>query len=514
MISDFNLLLSSGAVLVVGITLFLKYNSKFEHLLYSLLILITIQFLQGDVTPVESSMFMTGIIGGIIGINLLFSILIKTNKLRWVIPVLSVVAVLFLGKNNLFYKEYSLDLSELKITSLIFFGFIIGVIPIVLKRMLKKFFPDNDSETISSVAQVILIGLFMIPATFFASWYGIILLATGYFIFSCYYSEINKITNNPIIPLLAIASVSGFITIYSIENIDLSVGKVLAGLIVGIGVYFLGNLATKSSNKLMGLGLISLSILVVGFITILNNVHPAYGGVESFSAALIGMAVSGMLIGNNVVSGILYPAFLIIGFTLPSDPFTNTNNEETTTGVSTEILNNQSVIEESKGLDVSTLSGKYIIVSETANLSFQLGPKGGVTKGGIQNFEGTVDFGNAIETAKFNVKLPTRKLTTFNSMRDESVLGGAYLNAEKYPLMSFSSSKMEKKDDGYILQGNFTLLGKTNPEDVFLKYLGEKDGKQQFSGKSSIDRTNYGMASSPQEGNVVDFTFTIELEKQ
>lgn len=511
MISDFNLLLSSIAILVAGITLFLKYNSGFQHLLHALFILLTIQFLQRDITPIDNSTFITGIIGGLIGVNLLVSSFMKTNKFRWVVPIASIIIVLLVGKNNLFYKDYSLDFSDLKITGLIFLGFITGIIPILLKLILKRFFAEHEKQTIQSVAQILLIGLFMIPATFFASWYGVLLIATGYFLFSCYKDEN---INNPIISLLAITSVSGFIGLYTIENIDLSVGKVLAGLIVGSGVYFLGFLASKSLNKSVGLGLIALGVLTVGLITILNNIHPAYGGVESFAAALVGMAISGLLFGNNTISGILYPAFLIIGLTLPSDPFVSDENEEKATVNSTDTMSEQTISEEPKGLDAGTLSGKYTIVSETANVVFQLGPKGGITKGAIQNFEGTVDFGNTLETAKFNVKLPTKKLTTFNSMRDESVLGGAYLNAEKYPLMSFNSSKMEKKDDGYILHGNFTLLGKTNPEDVFIKYLGEKDGKEQFSGKAAIDRTKYGMASSPQEGNVVDFTFTIELDKQ
>lgn len=514
MASDFNLLLSSIAILAAGIIFFIKNNFRIQTILNVLLILLTVQFLQRDVIPVENSLFMTGIIGGLVGINLLFSSLLKTSKFRWAIPIASILLMLFVGKNDLLYKDYPLDLADLKITGLIFLGFLVGVIPVILKFVLKRFFPEDQKDIIQSVAQVALIGLFIIPATFFASWYGIILIATGYFLFSCYYQGGNN-NNNPVVSLLAIASVSGFISLYNIENIDLSVGKVLAGLIVGAGTYFLGILASKSLSKSVGLGLIALGILTVGLITILNNVHPAYGGIESFLAALVGMSISGLLLGNNSISGIFYPAFLIVGLTLPSDPFVTTENEAKTTTIATDsAVNGETIIEEPKGLDVGVLSGKYIIVSETANLSFQLGPKGGITKGAIQNFEGTIDFGTAVETAKFNVKLPTKKLTTFNSMRDESVLGGAYLNAQKYPLMSFSSSKMEKKDDGYILKGNFTLLGKTNPEDVFVRYLGEKDGLLQFSGKGTIDRTKYGMASSPQEGNMVDFTFTIELDKQ
>lgn len=509
--SDLYLLLSAISLLFAGVALYFKYNAKLQPSLNLLLILITALFLQTNISPQENSIFLTGAIGSLAGINLIASSLIKASRLRWAIPIASILFVLLFGKNNLMYGDYSLDLSNTKVTGIIVLGFLIGVVSCLLTFILQRFFPENEKKTIQLTAQIVLTGLFIIPATFFASWYGFLLLATGYFLYSSYNKEEN---GSVLISLLSIASVSGFLSMYNIESIDLSVGKVAAGLIVGAGSYFLGILAVKSSNKFFGAGFLLLGISSIGLVTLLNNVHPAYGGTESFAAAFIGMAIAHLFSERNIVGNVLFPTFLVIGLLLPSDPFSGSGTEEQANiPASGEETTTQTVVEEPKGLDAGALSGKYTIVSETASISFQLGQKGGITKGAIKEFEGTADFGKNIETAKFNVKLPTKKLTTFNSMRDESVLGAAYLNEPKYPVMSFSSSKMEKKDDGYLLKGHFTLLGKTNPEDIFIKYLGEKDGKQQFSGKASIDRTKYGMASSPQEGNIVDFTFSIELEQ-
>lgn len=486
-----------------------RNNSNVQALLNFLFVLVTIRLLQKGISPQENSLFLTGVLGSITGLNLVGATLLKSNKFRWVIPVVSILLVGLLGKNELMFGDYSLDFSTTRITGTIVLGFLIGLISALLTFVLKKCFPENDRESIQSTAQIVLAGLFVIPATFFASWYGILLLAIGYFIYNCY-SETKK--DLVLVSLLSIASVSGLASLYAIESIDLTVGKVIAGLLVGGGAYSLGVLATKSTNTVLRGGLIILGILAIGLVTLLNNVHPAYGGVESLLSAFFGMALVNVFAGKNEAANVFFPVFLAIGLLLPSNPFEETGSTGKPEVSESDAVSPQPVDEEPKGLDASHLSGKYTIVPESANLSFQLGPKGGITKGAIKEFSGTVDFGNNIEAAKFDVKLPTKKLTTFNSMRDESVLGNGYLNEPKYPLMSYSSSKMEKKDDGYVLKGNFTLLGKTNPEDVFIKYLGEKDGRQQFTGKAAIDRTKYGMPSSPQEGNIVEFTFSIELK--
>src|SRR5690606_215581 len=107
----------------------------------------------------------------------------------------------------------------------------------------------------------------------------------------------------------------------------------------------------------------------------------------------------------------------------------------------------------------------------TAVISFQLGPKGGVTKGEITGFEGKVEFTDDVENTRFEVTMPVKQLTTFNSMRDESLMEDIYFNEPKFPVMKYLSTKMTPKEDGYVLSGTFTMLGTSKPEEVFVKYL-------------------------------------------
>ena len=71
---------------------------------------------------------------------------------------------------------------------------------------------------------------------------------------------------------------------------------------------------------------------------------------------------------------------------------------------------------------------------------------------------------------------------------------------------------MVAEDDYYTISGDFEMLGIKQNVDVNVKYLGKNEkGVPILIGKSSLDRTLFGMKPDPKEGNVVDFQFKIEL---
>jgi polyisoprenoid-binding protein YceI len=164
------------------------------------------------------------------------------------------------------------------------------------------------------------------------------------------------------------------------------------------------------------------------------------------------------------------------------------------------------------GKSMNEIVGNYKIDESNSELTFQLGPKGGITKGAIKQFSGQIELAKEINRSKFRVKLPVSKLTTFNAYRDESLMEASYFNVSKFPEMKYSSTKMESQSDYYVLKGDFELLGKKQKVEVQLKYIGQNEkGVPVLIGKSSLDRTLFGMQPDPKEGNVVDFQFKIEL---
>jgi polyisoprenoid-binding protein YceI len=168
-----------------------------------------------------------------------------------------------------------------------------------------------------------------------------------------------------------------------------------------------------------------------------------------------------------------------------------------------------------KGISLDSIKGNYIINEKTVQLNFLLGPKGGITKGAIKSFSGKIQIAKDVKKSKFSIVLPVSNLTTFNKYRDESLVEKEYFHVDLYPEMTYVVSKLEVKEDHYVMKGNFKMLGISKPLDVELKYIGKFDSGDDkvpvLLGKSTIDRTLFGMKPDSKEGNVLDFEFKIEL---
>jgi polyisoprenoid-binding protein YceI len=171
-----------------------------------------------------------------------------------------------------------------------------------------------------------------------------------------------------------------------------------------------------------------------------------------------------------------------------------------------------------KGKPIFDALGEWSIDSEASQISFELGPDDGRTKGAFKNIQGSVEIKEPLEKSAIKVTLPVISLTTFNSMRDEHLMEEDYFHEEKYPEMTFIAKGFEKDGDAYMLNGTFTMMGIEKPLTVKMKLVGvgEKDGNKKavLWGTSQLNRTDYGMDSSAKIGDIVDFTFEVQLNHE
>jgi polyisoprenoid-binding protein YceI len=111
--------------------------------------------------------------------------------------------------------------------------------------------------------------------------------------------------------------------------------------------------------------------------------------------------------------------------------------------------------------------------------------------------------------------LNSKDLTTFNDLRDESVLGDGYIKADKFPQISYQSKSIQRKGDRYVVTGELELLGFKKQVDLEMKCIAEKkvDGKSVlvFVGNGELNRTFFGMKSDSKIGDVVHLDFEITL---
>ena len=135
--------------------------------------------------------------------------------------------------------------------------------------------------------------------------------------------------------------------------------------------------------------------------------------------------------------------------------------------------------------------------------SFSIGHLGiGLVRGFFSDIAGTIAFdaADAADATKdaIDVTIRTASVNTHVDKRDEDLRSPNFLEVEKYPTMSFKSTAVAKKDDGYTVTGDFSLHGVTKTITAAARFLGA--GKDPWGGYRtgyvadfSVNRTDYGM---------------------
>lgn len=142
--------------------------------------------------------------------------------------------------------------------------------------------------------------------------------------------------------------------------------------------------------------------------------------------------------------------------------------------------------------------------------------------GFFPDISGTVTFAaDALDASSIEVKVNAASVHSFSEARDKHLSTADFFDVEKHPLMSFKSSKWEKKEGQvYTVTGDFTMLGTTKPVTVEATLIGTGKGRKGealigFESTFQIKRSDYGMGGMvPAIGDEVDITVSIEAAAQ
>ena len=141
--------------------------------------------------------------------------------------------------------------------------------------------------------------------------------------------------------------------------------------------------------------------------------------------------------------------------------------------------------------------------------------------GKFDKFESTLDWdGQDLTTGKVDFTIQMNSVDTDNSNRDEHLISPDFFNADKYPTMSFKSSKVIVLDSkSFKLEGELTILGVTKTVIFDCEYHGTanfmKTTKSGFSARAEINRQYFGITWSKAldgGGLVVSDKVKISLE--
>jgi len=122
--------------------------------------------------------------------------------------------------------------------------------------------------------------------------------------------------------------------------------------------------------------------------------------------------------------------------------------------------------------------------------------------GNFTDFNGVIVYDDKNPSkCSVEVHIKTASLDTRVPARDKDVTSSNYLDAEKFPEITFKSSSVEKKADGYVAHGTLTIHGVSRDVDLPFTIGGtQKDpwGNMRLGaqGGITINRKDYGVSNN------------------
>jgi polyisoprenoid-binding protein YceI len=146
----------------------------------------------------------------------------------------------------------------------------------------------------------------------------------------------------------------------------------------------------------------------------------------------------------------------------------------------------------------AVFSQNYIPVDNGSKVKFNIKNFGISTGGTFEGLAGAIVFdANNPTVASFSVTVDAKTVDTDNGGRDNHLRKPEYFDVEKFPKLSFVSTKITKTNTaGYLYMfGKLTIKGVTK-EISFPFTANAKDGGYLFEGSFKINRRDYGVGGS------------------
>lgn len=508
------------SLLCVGITSFLihyKVQEKFYGLfLYLFFVVTSVYSLEGFKINEEGISLVSFIIL-YVSIHLVIHQFIQKKQLE-------IASLLSLGFFFLFYNskiEFQAYSMYFDFKNMLILPFLATIFPFAINLKTKWFGKFLNQSNLIESFHLMGIGFLVFFTLFFGNSFGLLLVAASYFVAELHLNKFKETKTYYSFYLFTLSFLLILINQSEIDLNSLTQKSTLFGLFLGAGIAIWIN-KFKNLEQLSVLKRITyvlLPLLLISMAIFVELIKEHTGGLTSFSGIIIGFVLRDKQIHKTISLSVLSISFALILIAIPllkpiKIEIKNDKIEALKTNNSQET---ESSAFELPGKKAKEIIGKWKIVSSKSKINFELGPKETRTKGIFKQIEGKFKIKENIENSLVEINLPLESFSTFNSFRDEALMEEAFFDAKKYPILKFSTTNFIEMGDKYILEGTFFMKGLIQKIEVELKIIAlDKDNLGEFAlivGKSSIDRTKHKMQSDPKIGDIVDFTFELELRK-
>jgi polyisoprenoid-binding protein YceI len=98
-------------------------------------------------------------------------------------------------------------------------------------------------------------------------------------------------------------------------------------------------------------------------------------------------------------------------------------------------------------------------------------------------------------------------------MKNKKAQTAEWFNAAKYPQIKYTSTKIDKSGNDYIVYGNITIKGVTKEKKVNLK-VSKSGSDLTFTGTLSVNRLDFKVGKESQVvPNTMNITYSIPVSK-
>jgi len=143
--------------------------------------------------------------------------------------------------------------------------------------------------------------------------------------------------------------------------------------------------------------------------------------------------------------------------------------------------------------------GQYLVDPAHSKVGFEIAHLViSSVEGRFTDFEGTIDLTEKFENSQVTASANIKSIDTSMPKRDEHLKSADFFHAEKFPKMTFKSSKIEGSPQKFKLIGNLTIRGITKKVTFEGTFLGiAEDGygneKVAFDVSTKISRKEFGL---------------------
>jgi polyisoprenoid-binding protein YceI len=137
----------------------------------------------------------------------------------------------------------------------------------------------------------------------------------------------------------------------------------------------------------------------------------------------------------------------------------------------------------------------YLATDEGSNVHFTIKNFGIKTGGDFTGLKGTIVFNSkALTTSSMNVSVNATSINTDNTGRDKHLRKEEYFNVEKFPLLTFVSTKITESSTAgrFFVIGNLTIKGITKAVQFGFSATPTATG-YTFAGDFEINRRDFGV---------------------